>query len=210
MGVKMRKHKGTYCYLTVGLLTLLFTGCYRGHFGNPETAYKRGDYGTAFNFFIPLAEQGDAEAQYKLGTMYANGLFVPKNDAVAIEWYRKAAEQGIPGAQLDLGFMYYNGQGVPQDYAEAVKWFRKAAEQGNAIAQNNLGAMYYNGQGVPQDYILAHMWFSLSVARSPASENKSRNDAARNRDIVASKMTPAQIAEAQQLAREWKPKKEGK
>ena len=207
MGVKVGG-RGMYRYLMFGLLTLLFAGCYRGHFWNPETAYKRGDYGTAFNFLIPLAERGDAEAQYKLGTMYSNGLFVPKNDAVAIEWYRKAAEQGIPGAQLDLGFMYYNGQGVPQDYAEAVKWFRKAAEQGNAIAQNNLGAMYYNGQGVPQDYILAHMWFSLSVPRSPTSEKKSRNNAVRNRDIVASKMPPAQIAEAERLAREWKPKKE--
>jgi TPR repeat protein len=205
----VRKRKETYRYLTVGLLTFLFTGCYRGYFENPDAAYERGDYGTAFHFIQPLAEQGDAEAQYKLGTMYAYGLFVPKNDAEAIKWFQKAADQGIPEAQLNLGLLYYNGQGVPQDYAEVVKWFRKAADQGYATAQNNLGALYYNGQGVPQDYILAHMWFSLSVPRYPASEKENRNNAVRNRDIVASKMTPAQIAEAQRLAREWKPEKGG-
>jgi TPR repeat protein len=208
MGAKVRGRKGKYRYLTFGLVTLLFTSCYHGYFKNPEAAYERGDYGTAFHFIRPLAEQGDAEAQYKLGTMYANGLFVPKNDTEAIKWYRKAADQGIPGAQLNLGSMYYSGRGVPQDYAEVVKWFRKAADQGNATAQNNLGALYYKGQGVPQDSILAHMWFSLSIPRYPASEKENRNNAVRNRDIVASKMTPAQIAEAQRLAREWKPKKE--
>ena len=114
--------------------------------------------------------------------------------------FRKVADQGSAGAQFNLGLMYADGQGVPQDYQEAVKWFRKAAEQGDADAQHNLGALYVKGQGVPQDYILAHMWINLSAAQS-------NEKAIKNRDIVASKMTPAQIAEAQRLAREWKPKK---
>jgi len=101
-----------------------------------------------------------------------------------------------------LGILYDKGQGVPQDYAEAVKWFRKAEEQGNAPAQNNLGFMYDNGRGVPQDYVLAHKWLNLSVSM------KSNADVVRARDLLASKMTPAQIGEAQRLAREWKPKKE--
>lgn len=205
-----RERKGTYRYLAAGLLAFLLTGCHRGYFENPDSAYERGDYGTAFHFIKPLADQGNAEAQNKLGTMYANGLFVPKNDAEAIRWFRKAAGQGIPEAQLNLGFMYYNGQGVPQDYGEAVKWFRKAADQGYATAQNNLGALYYNGQGVAQDYILAHMWFSLAVTRYLSIEKENRENAVRNRDIVASKMTPAQLAEAQRLAREWKPVKEAR
>ncbi|MGB3097213.1 MAG: tetratricopeptide repeat protein, partial [Candidatus Deferrimicrobiaceae bacterium] len=96
---------------------------------------------------------------------------------------------------------------VPQDHTKAAKWFRKAGEQGDAQAQYNLGLMYDKGQGVPQNYILAHMWFNLAVS---ALEGKGRNDAEKIRDLVASKMTPAQIAEAERLAREWKPQKEAK
>jgi uncharacterized protein len=80
-----------------------------------------------------------------------------------------------------------------------VKWFRKAADQGNALAQLSLGGMYANGRGVPQDYILAHMWYNLTAAQGD-------QDAIKNRDLIAGNMTPAQIAEAQRLAREWKPK----
>ena len=89
---------------------------------------------------------------------------------------------------------------MPQNYAEALKWYRLAADQGDAGAQNNLGVMYANGQGVPQDYVRAHMWFNLSAAQG-------NQDAARNRDNIAKLMTPAQIAEAQKLAREWQPKR---
>ncbi len=79
-----------------------------------------------------------------------------------------------------------------------MKWYRKAAEQGNADAQTTLGVMYANGEGVPEDFIQAHMWFNLAAAQG--------NELGReNRDIVAERMTPAQVAEAQRLAREWKP-----
>ena len=106
---------------------------------------------------------------------------------------------GNSDAQHNLGVMYDNGQGVTQDYAAAMSWYRKAAEQGDAYAQTNLGVMYYSGRGVPQDYVQAHMWWSLAAAKGDA-------DAINNLDQIAAKMTPAQIAEAQKLAREWKPK----
>jgi hypothetical protein len=77
-----------------------------------------------------------------------------------------------------------------------------------AFAQANLGRFYALGQGVPQDYVLAHKWFNLAASRYPASEIDKRKKAIHNRDLVASKMTPAQITEAQKLTREWKPKKE--
>jgi hypothetical protein len=89
-----------------------------------------------------------------------------------------------------------------------MKWYRLAADQGNPNAQNNLGHMYRNGEGAPQDYVQAHMWFNLAASRIPASEKKERDNAIEARDFTASKMTPAQIAEAQRLAREWKPKPE--
>src|SRR5215471_9458253 len=110
-------------------------------------AAARGDYATAVRLLRPLADQGDAQAQYNLGVLYDNGQGVPQNDAEAMKWYRKAAEKGHARAQQNLGTMYANGQGVPQNYTEAMTWFRKAADQGHAGAQQSLGSMYFNGQG---------------------------------------------------------------
>ena len=123
--------------------------------------------------------------------------------AAAFKLWKPLADQGTAEAQGNLGLMYDNGQGVPQDYAEALKWYRKAADQGEANAQFNLGVMYSKGQGVPQEYVEAHKWYNLSAAR--ATEKETRDMATGNRDIVAAKMTPAQVAEAQKLARDWKP-----
>ena len=114
------------------------------------------------------------------------------------------ANQGDAVAQNNLGVMYRDGQGVALDYAQALIWFRKAADQGDAVAQNNLGGIYYEGQGVLQDFVRAHMWFNLAASR--AEDAETREQATKNREILAAKMTPAQIAEAQRMAREWKPK----
>jgi len=141
----------------------------------------------------------DADAAYERGDY-----------ATAYRLFKPMAEQGHAEAQYNLGGMYAEGRGVPQDYGKAAKWFRKAAEQGHAEAQYNLGGMYFRGRGVPQDFVLAHMWFNLSVSRVPASEGETREATEIIIDLVASKMTPYQIAEAQRLAREWKPKGEGK
>ena len=125
--------------------------------------------------------------------------------ATAIRELRPLAERGLAEAQLKLGIMYNKGEGVPQDYAKSLQWYRKAAEQGDAEAQSNLGLMYYDGKGVPQDYAQAHMWYNLAASRFPPGEL--RDIAVKNRDITAERMTPAQIAEAEKLAREWRPKK---
>jgi hypothetical protein len=102
--------------------------------------------------------------------------------------------------------MYAEGHGVLQDHAEAVKWYRLAADRNHAQAQYNLGLWFASGEAVSQDYVSAHMWFNLAAASFPASDVSNRNLAGKNRDLVARKMTPDQIAEAQKLAREWKPK----
>lgn len=171
-------------------------------------AHRRGDYRTAYRLAKPLAEQGLPEAQFVLGYLYVNGQGVPQDYAEAAKWYRNAADQGDESAQFGLGLLYFNGQGVPQSYAEAAKWFRRAAEQGVASAQSNLGLMYFSGQGVPQDYVLAHKWLNLAASRYPESENEKRKKAERSRDMVASRMSPVQVAEAQRLAREWQATKE--
>lgn len=123
-------------------------------------AYKRGDYIAAVREIRPLAKQGFAHAQSKLGYMYANGL------------------------------------GVRKDYARALIWFRRAAEQGDAEAQNNLGLTYYWGKGVPKNYVKAHMWYNLADIHGFAR-------AAKDRDIVATKMTTADVSQARKLMREW-------
>ncbi len=89
------------------------------------------------------------------------------------------------------------------DYATALRLFRPLGEQGNASAQYNLGVMYALGQGVPRDNVQAYMWFDLSARYLEGLE---RDRMVQIRDVIASDMTPAQIAEAQRLAREWKPK----
>jgi len=119
--------------------------------------------------------------------------------ATALRILRQLANQDDASAQIYLGFMYENGRGVAQDYVKAVGWYRKAANQGDRGAQSNLGLMYEEGWGVTQDFVQAHMWYNLAAARGSKDARKFRYD-------LAEKMTPAQIAEAQRLAREWKPK----
>jgi hypothetical protein len=87
------------------------------------------------------------------------GEGVPRDNAEAMKWWRKAADQGNAQAQAVLGLLYYHGEGVPSNYAEAIKWWRKAADQGNAGAQANLGFMYYHGEGVPRDNAQAMKWW---------------------------------------------------
>ncbi len=149
---------------TLGLAAPAWAG-----FNEGVDAYNRGDYATAVRELRPLAEQGDASAQFFLGSMY------------------------------------YMGTGVPRDYAEAAKWYRKAAEQGYAKAQYSLGNIYRWGLGVPKDFVRAYAWYDVAASRLPPG--KQRDLAAEKRDLVGRPMTPAQIAEAKKLARDWKPKK---
>ena len=164
-----------------------------------EDAYNRGDFATALREWRPLAEQGDARAQYNLGVLYRKGRGVPQDDVQARQWYEKAAAQGQAKAQYNLGTLYLNGGGVPKDYQQALRWFRMAADQGEALAQTKIGIMYDDGQGVPHDFVQAHKWYNLAATNGD-------KPAAELRDALAKQMTPAQIVEAQQLAREWKPK----
>jgi uncharacterized protein len=159
------------------------------------------DYTEAAKWYRLAADQGFAHAQYQLGFMYFSGQGVPQNDAEAARLYRLAAQQDDARAEQALGLFYFNGvAGVTQSYAEAVKWYTPAAEQGLPLAQFDLGVLYANGDGVPQDYVRAHMWFNLSAAQGD-------KNAIKDRDRIARQMTPEQIAEAQKLAREFKPRK---
>jgi uncharacterized protein len=165
-------------------------------FDDAGAAYQRGDHKTAFGLLKPLAEDGHADAQFILGLMYELGQGVIQDYDEAIEWYRLAAAQGNANAQFNLAVIYYLGAGVAPDDKEAAQWYGLAADQGLMAAQYNLGYMFYKGYGVTQDYLQAHKWWSLAAAQG-------HEDAAKNRDIAALKMTPSQIEEAKRLALEW-------
>lgn len=126
-------------------------------FDKGDAAYRSGDYATALREFRPLAERGNAQAQYNLGYRYHIGQGVTHDNKEAWKWFRKSAEQGYAKAQAMLGVMY---QYLAEDAKEAVKWYRKSAEQGHAEAQELLGQMYADGLGVTQDNIYAHMWLT--------------------------------------------------
>src|SRR5271166_678793 len=177
---------------------LCFSSALAGNFEDAVAAYRKHDYASALRLLQPLADQGDASAQFNLGTMYANGEGVPQDFAEAAKWFRRAADQGHADGQFNLGAMYAEGLGLAQDYSEAARWYRKAADQGDAKAQANLGVLYANGLGVPEDLILSCMWFSLAAAQGS-------EDARSARDKLVSHLTPDEIAEAQRMAREWKP-----
>ena len=164
------------------------------------------DHAEAARWFRRAAEQGHADAQFNLGLRYAKGEGVPQDHSEAFRWFLRAAEQGDTSAQFNVGVMYDNGEGVPQDYAEAFRWYRRAAEQSHAGAQNNLGTMYEFGAGVPEDLVQAHRWYNLAASRASSSDPNLREKAVRSRDSIATRLTPAQLAKAQRLAREWRPR----
>ena len=122
-------------------------------------AYKRGDYAEAFEIIQPLANTGEAPAQYNLAMMYATG------------------------------------RGISRDYPEALRWLKLAAAQGNPVAHHHLGLMYDEGKEVSINGIRAHMWFNLSAAQG-------YTNAAKQRDLIASRLTNQEMTEAQTLARE--------
>ena len=96
-----------------------------------------------------------------------------------------------------LGAAYYNGHGVAQDHGAAARWTRFAAEQGDVSAQALLGVLYLNGAGVPQDDVSAYKWLTVAASDSGVAGT------GRLRDLIANRMTPEQIAEAQARARDW-------
>jgi len=160
------------------------------------------DHAEAAKWYRAAADQGNAFAQANLGLMHQNGWGVAQDHAEAVKWYRLAAEQGNAGAENNLAVMYKNGWGVPQDYGDALKWFRRAAYRGNALAQANLGIMYLNGWGVARNSVQAHKWLNLAAVHF--ADKGDRDQAGEARDRLASRMTAAEINDAQRMASAWK------
>ena len=166
----------------------------------------RQDYVEAVKWYRKAADQGDASACFNLGLMYSNGqgtAGLRRGGEVVSKGGGSGgcARPVQSGPNVRIGTKRAAG---PRRGGELVP---EGGGSGDASAQFNLGLMYGMGQGVPKDYVLSHMWFTLTPSRFSASEQERRDMAGSNRDIAASKMTPAQVAEAEKLAREWKPKR---
>ena len=116
-----------------------------------------------------LADSGLAEAQFLMGTAYAEGLGKVVDAELAVDWYHKAAAQGHVLAQHNLGNVSYSGTGTDQDYAQAVYWWQLAAAQGDAIPQYRLGNMYEEGLGVIRDPAMAEYWYREAASRGNAN-----------------------------------------
>jgi TPR repeat protein len=170
--------------------------------GSPDDWFRRAteldrpnanttDLASAAHWYRKAAEKGNTDAQTRLALMYAEGRGVELNNLEAARWYRKAAEAGDVRAQYALALMYHLGQGVSQDYADAIHWYETAARQGDANSMNNMAFMYGMGEGVSQSNIEAYVWFALAASRG-------NTDAAENRDLAASEMTPEERRKAKE------------
>ena len=140
-------------------------------FSDAIVAYQKGDYDTAHDLWAPLAEAGDARAQFNLALLYGNALGRTLDRETARRWFQAAAEQGNVQAQYNLARMLQSGDGVQADVAAARGWYERAARQDFAPAQNNLALMYLEGQGMPRDRARAVRWFSRAAESSPEARN---------------------------------------
>jgi uncharacterized protein len=186
----------SYRHLIVTTVFLALPGC----IDPPKSPYvDTHDVVIKIDELQPTAEQGSAEDQYNLGLRYENAL--PHDHREAVRWYRMAAMQRHVEAFYRLCVLSDIGRGMPQDYQEALRWCRLAADQGHGSAMFLIATYYEKARGVPKDVVQAYQWYNLAAANGHEA-------GAKWRDRLAHDMTPTQIAQAQFLARNWKPKKQ--
>jgi len=155
---------------------LLFgCGAARADFAAGLAAYERGDFEAAYREWLPLAEAGDAEAQFRVGRLYDVGEGQPRNGRKAVAWYEKAYAHGHVKAAYNLAYLYHKGVLIPQDYEKARKIYTYGAMRNHGSSQLHLGFIYIGGFGVTKNATEAYKWFFL------AADNGSKNA---NRAIV--------------------------
>jgi len=159
-------------------------------------AYWSGEYAVAVQLLRPLADAGNAEAQYILSQSYALLNWSEHVEAV-LYWSRAAAEQGHRGAQFQQGYFYQNGLGVDRNDRVAAGWYEMAAKQCHTHAKYELGKMYRHGRGVPRDEVLAYAWLSAASMVPGVFE-----EVHREREDLAEELTPGQREKGQRLALE--------
>lgn len=161
----------------------------RADYEDGERAYKAGKTDAALKVWEPLAEQGDARAQFGVATIYdryaAASIMVGGRDspraaeerAQALKWYRKAADQGHVGALGKLGEAYLNGISVPKDVDEGMRFYLRAAERGHVGAQWVTAQAYSaNLVGVPRDRLEAFLWMRRAAVQTSAKSRVTLGD----------------------------------
>ena len=159
-------------------------------------AFAAGDYATALAECQPLADEGNVEAMFCVGRMYANGFGVDMNDELALKWYGLAAAEGHAEAQYNLGVMHANGWGVAMNDVPAAGFYRLAAEQGFVPAQAALGYSYKHGAGVEKDLVMAYMWFDIAAQGGDLG-------AEAERAALGDRMAEDQVFAARRSALQW-------
>ena len=158
----------------------------------------------AFLFATPLfsAVAQSLEADMKR----AAGAYERKDMPTAVRIWKTWAAKGNAEAQTLLGAMYWSGEGVPRDHKEAAKLYLQAAQQGYARAQNDIGFMLGFGEGIPpHDDVEAYKWIKLAIDRYTAKNQDRLEQARKDLETLRSRMTTAQIAEAEKRVKAWKP-----
>lgn len=195
------------------------------------------DQATAFHWFQLAAAQGNPTAEFNLALAYERGEGVAKNPAEAEKWYTKAAEsglpyaefrlariaasrddwktavkwlrpaaaQGLPPAQSMLGVAYESGHGVRRSEKQAAKWYEAAADHGDILAQSRFAGLYERGDGVDQDFKESYFWYAVAL-RDPKDPTAKQDAEGLKR--VAARLSPADVADAAQIAKDWKPEEE--
>ncbi|TQE98499.1 MAG: sel1 repeat family protein [Spiribacter salinus] len=170
----MRQHhtstRRTALLLVAGLLGLLAaaTVAAADTLERGIAAYEAERFEKAYELLKPLAEEGDAEAQYRVAQIYGRPSLGGQDFGEAKVWLERAAKANHPNAILGLGYMYSNGMGVEEDNNRAAEYYRDAAELGSKVARRNLGLFYKNGEGVERDYEEAAEWFRRAAQQGDA------------------------------------------
>ncbi len=151
----------------LALLAFAFAAAAHAGFDDGEQAFKRRDYRTAMSELTPLADGGDARAQYYLAVMLLGGLGATRDEARAADYLARAAGQSNAQAQSVLGQLYLQGRGVPKDDAKGADLVRRAADTGLAGAQYTMGLLLVEGRGgLPKDPATAVLWFKAAADQS--------------------------------------------
>jgi hypothetical protein len=152
--------------------------------------------GTDVNRVLNRAGAADSVAQYEMALRYADGEGVPQNYRDAMAWFAKAAANDNDNAQWKLGLGYIKGIGVPHDERKAAVWFKRAANHGDIRAQSALSDLYLSGRGVPRDYVRAYTWASIATGSRGNDDDQLR--------VIGSRMTSAQMEDAQRRIFSWR------
>jgi localization factor PodJL len=152
----------------------------------------------AARLFEHAATHGMVPAQFRIGKLYEKGLGVPRDLGKAKGWYQSAADMGNALAMHQLAVLIAEGVNGKPDYAAAIAWFQRAAQHGVRDSQFNLAVLLARGLGTAPDLAGSYTWFSIVAAQGD-------EDAARKRDEVGSRLSPAKLVAAKLAAERWRP-----